>query len=103
MVYSNLVNPPVQIHIRQPHAQSRLSYKGKKPNGTKLENSLLRLPLRRRPLLVLVRQAVLHPGDGDGGPDAGPEEGQDPADLLRVRYKAKQSIWIGMDGGKRTI
>ena len=41
----------------------------------------LGLPLGLGPVVVLLLQVALDPGDGDGGPDAGPEEGEDPADL----------------------
>ena len=41
----------------------------------------LGLPLGIGPVVVLLLQVALDPGDGDGGPDAGPEEGEDPADL----------------------
>ena len=58
--------------------------KGHQSIGCERVVHTLSLPLGRRPLLVLVRQAALHPGDRDGGPDAGPEEGEDPADLREL-------------------
>ena len=58
--------------------RKRSELRGARPVVQKLR---LRLPLRRRPLGVLVFEAALDPRDGDGGPDAGPEEGEDPANL----------------------
>jgi hypothetical protein len=39
------------------------------------------LEVGRSPLFVLLGQLSLHPGDGDGGPDTGPEEGENPTEL----------------------
>jgi len=36
------------------------------------------------PLLVLAGNILLDPRDGDGGPNTGPEEGNDPPDLSSV-------------------
>lgn len=33
------------------------------------------------PLFVLAIELALDPGNGDGGPDASPQEGEDPAEL----------------------
>jgi hypothetical protein len=37
--------------------------------------------IRCCPFLVFFDELFLDPGDGHGGPDARPEEGEDPADL----------------------
>lgn len=44
----------------------------------------LRLEVGGCPLLVLLDELALDPWDGEGGPDTGPEEGEDPADLLML-------------------
>lgn len=47
----------------------------------------LGFPLHCGPLVILALKFALDPGDSDGGPDAGPEEGEDPTNLQElVRY-----------------
>lgn len=41
----------------------------------------LGLPLGCGPLLILFGEFTLDPWDGNGCPNAGPEEGQDPTNL----------------------
>ena len=44
----------------------------------------LRLPLGFGPVVVLLLEVALDPGNGDGGPDTGPEEGENPANLYYI-------------------
>jgi hypothetical protein len=39
------------------------------------------------PLFILFGELSLHPWDGNGGPYASPEEGEDPSDLADVRVE----------------
>jgi hypothetical protein len=51
----------------------------------------LGLPLGLGPVVVLLLKVTLDPGDGDGGPDAGPEEGENPADLPSISIPLERS------------
>jgi hypothetical protein len=42
------------------------------------------LPAILSPGFLLAAEVALHPGDGDEGPDAGPGEGEGPAQLLML-------------------
>jgi hypothetical protein len=44
----------------------------------------LSLPLGFGPVVVLLLEVALDPRNGDGGPDTGPEEGKNPANLDRI-------------------
>jgi hypothetical protein len=42
------------------------------------------LPLGLSPLSVFVLETSLHPGNSNGGPHASPDEGDGPADLIKL-------------------
>lgn len=41
----------------------------------------LSLPLSLSPVVVFLLEVALNPGNGDCGPETGPEEGEDPTNL----------------------
>jgi hypothetical protein len=49
------------------------------------EREDLRLKVGCSPLFVLLLEIALDPGDSNGGPNTGPQEGENPSDLIKVR------------------
>jgi hypothetical protein len=61
----------------------------------RVTKTFLRFEIGGCPLFVFLGQVSLDPGNGDGGPDTGPEEGHDPADLPSISTRVK--MWDRTD------
>lgn len=77
--------PDQRRHRIETHCSQLLQERYKiKYKEKRLKNAQLSLPLCCSPIFVFLFEISLNPGDGDGGPDASPNERKNPTDLAKL-------------------